>query len=61
MEGLCLSESVKKGKIVTEVLFLNNAQWTSDLWKTMTADVNAKIKQQEIKDLVVYLTNAYKR
>ena len=47
------SESVKKWKIVTKIFFSDNVERSSkNLWKMMSADVKANIKQQEIKDLV---------
>ena len=47
------SESVKKWKIETKIFFSDNVEWSSkNLWKMMSADVKANIKQQEIKDLV---------
>ena len=55
-----LSESVKKGKFATKILFSDNDEWSSNnLWKIMSADVKANIKKQEIKDVVAYLTNVY--
>ena len=52
-----LSESVKKGKFVTKIFFSHNVEWSStNLWKMMSADVKANIKQQEIEDLEAYLT-----
>ena len=45
-----LSESVKKGKFVTKILFSDNVVWSSkNYWKMISADVK---KEQEIKDLV---------
>ena len=56
-----MSESVKKGKFVTKILFSDNDEWSSNnLWKIMPVDVKANTKQQEKKDLVAYLTNVYK-
>ena len=47
-----LSESVKKEKFATKNLFSDNIEWSSkNLWKMISADVKANIKQQEIKDL----------
>ena len=57
----CLSEFVKKGKFETKIFFSDNDEWSSNnLWKIMSADVKANIKQQEIKNLVAYLKNVYK-
>ena len=42
-----------KKKNCDENLFLDNVEWSSkNLWKMMSANVKANIKQQEIKDLV---------
>ena len=46
-KGLGLIESVKKGKIVMKILDI--VEWS--LWKMMSANVKATMKQQEIKDL----------
>ena len=47
-----LSEAVKK-KICDKNLFSNNIEWNSKkLWKIISADAKANIKQQEIKELV---------
>ena len=44
-----LSESIKKGKFVTKILF-SDVVWSSkNYWKMISADVK---KEQEIKDLV---------
>ena len=48
IKGLGLIESVKKGKIVMKILDI--VEWS--LWKMMSANVKATMKQQEIKDLV---------
>ena len=53
MGGGGLSESVKKGKFATKNLFSDNIEWSSkNLWKMISADVKANIKQLDIKDLV---------
>ena len=45
-EGV-LSESVKKGKIMTKIFFSDNIEWSSkNLWKMISADVKANIKQK---------------
>ena len=55
-----LSESVKKGESMTKIFFSDNVEWSSkNLWKMMSADVKANIKQQEVKDLLGYLTKKY--
>ena len=47
-----MSESVKKGKFMTRISFSDNVELSSkNLWKMISADVKANIKQ-EIKDLV---------
>ena len=39
---------------MTKIFFSGNIKWSSkNLWKRISADVKANIKQQEIKDLVV--------
>ena len=59
-EGWGLSESIRKGKFMTKIFFSNNIEWSfKNLWKMMSADVKANIKQQEIKDPVVYPTKKY--
>ena len=51
MEGIRLSESVRKGKLVTKIFFSDNVEWSSkNLWKMMSAGVKCNTKQ--IKDLV---------
>ena len=56
-----LSESAKKEKFVTKIFLSDNDKWSSNnLWKIMPDDVKVNIKQQEIKDLVAYLTNINK-
>ena len=50
--GQGVSESVKKGKFMTRISFSDNVELSSkNLWKMISADVKANIKQ-EIKDLV---------
>ena len=45
-----------------ENLFSDNVERSSKhLWKMVSADVKANVKQNEIKELLVYLTNFYKR
>ena len=51
--GRGLREAIKKGKFVTKIFFHISSK---NSWKMMSADVKANIKQQEIKDLVAYLT-----
>ena len=51
---------LKKGKFVTKIFFSYNVEWSSkNLWKMMSADVKANIKQQEIKYLVAYFKKKY--
>ena len=48
-----LSQSVKKKKICHKNLFSDNIEWSSNnLWKIISADVKANVKQKEIKELV---------
>ena len=50
-----------KRKVCDKFFLSDNDGWSSNnLLKIMPADVKANAKQQEIKDLVAYLTNAYK-
>ena len=45
---------------MTKIFFSDNVEWNSEnLWKMMSVDVKATIKQQEVKDLVAYLTKKY--
>ena len=47
-----------KRKIWDKNLFSDNVEWSSkNLWKMMSADVKANIKQQEIKDVVAVSYN----
>ena len=52
--GVCMDGGeVEVEWIRWEVFFSENVEWSSrNLWKTISADVKANIKQQEIKDLV---------
>ena len=53
-----MSESVKKGKLVKKIVFSDSVEWRSNnLWKMMSADVNANINQQEIIDPVANVYN----
>ena len=52
-----LSESAKKEEFVTKIFFSDVTRSSNNLWKMMSADVKANIKQQEIKNLVAYLAN----
>ena len=48
-----LSESIKNRQIRDENCLSDNVTWKSkNLWKMITADVKAKVKQKEIKKLV---------
>ena len=52
-----LIEFIKKRKFMTKIFFSDNVEENSkNLWKMMSADVKANMKQHEIKDLVTYLT-----
>ena len=54
-------DPLKKGNL-WQIFLEDNVEWSSkNLWKMMSADVKASIKQQEIKDLVAHLTNVYTR
>ena len=45
---------LKKKNIRDEIFFWDNIEWScKNLWKIISADVKANIKQQEIKDLMV--------
>ena len=45
-----LSKSIKKGQFIDKNLFSDNVEWSSkNLWKMISVDVKANIKQQEIK------------
>ena len=45
-----LSKSIKKGQFIHKNLFSDNVEWSSkNLWKMVSVDVKANIKQQEIK------------
>ena len=44
---------LKNEKLWWKSFFANNVEWSSkNLWKMMSADVKANIKQEEIKDMV---------
>ena len=59
---LVKSESVKKRKCLTKIFFSDNVEWSSkNLWKMMSSDVKANIKQWEIRDPVAYITNFCER
>ena len=57
-----LRETVKKGKFVTKTFSADNFEWSSNnLWKMMSANAKANAKQQEVKDLVVYILQMFIR
>ena len=58
--GSSLSESVKKEKLVT-IFFSDNVEWSSKtLWKNISSDVKANLKQ-DIKHIEADLRNIYKK
>ena len=52
-------ESITKRKLMTKNLFSNNGEWSSknEVVKSQSADVNADVKQLEIKELVAVSCN----
>ena len=58
--GSSLSESVKKEKFVA-TFFSDNVEWSSKtLWKNISSDVKANLKQ-DINHIEVDLRNIYKK
>ena len=51
-----MNESVKKGKILTKIIFSDNVEWSSKkLSKRRSADAKANVKQEETKNRWLYL------
>ena len=58
--GSSLSESVKKEKFVT-IFFSDNVEWSSKtLWKNISSDVKANLKQ-DLKHKEADLRNIYNK
>ena len=58
--GSSLIESFKKEKFVT-IFFSDNVEWSSKtLWKNISSDVKANLKQ-DIKHIEADLRNIYKK